>query len=162
MKKSLILAGAFYSDGKKGLRKAIVVLDDCVTFEVIWAKVHREWNTRTQSWDSVVGRKSTMSLTSFATWAKVELTPDAALVLLKQHEARCISLTHPEAVFMRALLAKHESLTDGVLVGVERSELSTVNRLIKKGLLSAGVGKEVASITGVLLTELGAAWLSLT
>lgn len=160
MKESLIKAGSFYSDGSLGIREVLSVGVStnhsgvqgasvaCVHYRVVHAVKGNE-----------IGIDKSMTLTSFATWAKSEITKNEAdskvIVFTAAKLEPKLSPTHRQ--FLEAF---DSDLTTNTLSSCTAEEYAAANACFKKGFLQEAPPKKVVHYD-VSFTELGLAVLAL-
>lgn len=147
-----ITVGAIYHDGKSGVREVLAKEEQPikVRYRLLAAKQEREWSHQLKSDVSVIGRKETCTLQSFAAWAKIRLDPAAGAQLVVDLQARKIKLSPGELAFMEAARSKCYGKT-GDLIPISHMEGRAVSGLEKKGMV-------VRRADGAEVTQHGAAW----
>lgn len=152
MKPQEIMVGRIYHDGRVGLREVFEIKGLYVSYRLLAGSVTRQHRLH--------GVDRTITLAALAVWAKVELSPVEAHVLLKLQAAK-IKLTPEEYIYIVSLLADPTDLpyTDGRYVLYGQKHGSAVAELEKKGVclrLENGWMVEILALGASLLNTLGA------
>ena len=167
MKASLITVGGVYHDGKLGVRE-VLIIDGAplrVTYRILAQKVEHQYNGRDQGMVSLIGADSRCDLDSFATWAKVQVVPDARESLLEELSVRKLKLPPGEVAFMRSVAAEYAGSdfqpVRGSSVSFNGEELRSARSVARKGLADVGESALAGAGGEITLTALGAAWVRL-
>lgn len=152
MKPQEIHVGRIYHDGKVGLREVFNIGGLFVSYRLLAGKLTRQQRLH--------GVDRTITLAAFAVWAKVEISPVEAHVLLNLQAAK-IKLTPEESMYIDCLLSDptHLPYTDGRYVLYGQNHGCALAGLEKKGLLLRlrdGRTAEILALGASLLNALGA------
>ena len=177
MKKSKIIKGGIYSDGKLGVREVVSIdFDDASKMRVAYivhaaqVEVAMDYSTSPATKCSLIGRQSSCELTGFAAWAKLVVAQDnLPKILADMRVARKIKLATGEEALMSSLAKEFrgdEEIPPNKGVKVECCDLNkrVSKGLVKKGLIEIEDQATLPSMPTsirqfVTLTELGAAWI---
>jgi len=158
MKISDIEVGAFYHDGKAGVRKVLAIGRDhegieLVEYRILAARAMQEYSHIEGRMVSIIGTTSSCHYASFAAWAKVRLSESACKDLLMNMQVRALKLSVGEQVFMMSILNEVDGeILQGTLVSYDHTEGRAAGGLEKKGLVVRHKGE-------VEITPLGSEWL---
>ena len=152
MKPQEIQVGRIYHDGKVGLREVFKIGGLFVSYRLLAGKVTRQQRLH--------GVDRTITLAAFAVWAKVEISPVEAHMLLNLQAAK-IKLTPEECMYIDCLLSDptHLPYTDGRYVLYGQNHGCALAGLEKNGLLLRlrdGWTAEILALGASLLNALGA------
>lgn len=150
MKPYEIHVGRFYHDGKVGLREVVAIEDEarCVRYRLLAAKTEREFD-RHGTEMSLLGMESTVTLSAFATWAKVAYDAQEGAQMLLGLQAAKIKLSPGETTFVQGVRAERneDPFVGGTLITYDHTEGRAVAGLEKKGLVRRVGGGEVELLT---------------
>lgn len=132
-----IETGAYYHDGKLGVREVVSMQDERgeVTYKILSAKVEREYNSKGEAY-SIVGTISTMTQRAFSSWAKTRYDSQSIAPVLLAIDASRVRLTPAQSVFMREVLDEvGGQIYAGLSVTVDADEKRVAASLQQKGLV---------------------------
>lgn len=155
MKKLDIEVGAFYHDGKAGVREVLELSRDEVKYRVLATRAPMEYSFKERKPISVIGRMSFCQLHSFAVWAKVKLSEAECKDLLMNMKVRSLKLSMGEQAFMTSIMNEVDGeILQGTMISYDHTEGRAAGGLEKKGLVVRHKGE-------VEITPLGSEWLKL-
>ena len=168
MKKTEVVNGGRYHDGKVGVREVVSITAASalnparVTYRILAAKVEQEYSYTEKKIVTTIGSTSSCDITSFAQWAKTKLSEIECQQLLVDLAAKKLRLAPGEKAFM-ASVAKEYSGADGqpqagCTVSFSFNETRQARGVEKKGIATVSVCR-AGSGGEITLTALGASWI---
>lgn len=160
MKAAEIKVGAFYADGKMGLREVLEMGEHIRTHLTRAYHIGVRYRIHSSSKAPEIGNESIVALTSFSTWAKSKLTPSEAHAFILAVNGRKLAgrLTEPQRAFFAGI--GDEEVSADASIECSRQESRLLKALHAKGLIAKMPEFCAAHDHGdIQLSELGVAVL---